>query len=127
MLSYFCGIRHDQRSVSFTEFVPAPPSARKMERGPLGLISATYLGAAFKERIARGTMNIDVNCGLILFETGPGVDRRADQVCHCRSELSCVGSVGPARWVPSDSIFRLLVLVVWLITLAGCTPWSPQN
>jgi hypothetical protein len=66
-------------------------------------------------------MNIEVNYGR------PGVARIADQVCRCRSELWCVGSMGPVRWVPSESIFRLLVLVVWLITLVGCTSWSPQN
>jgi hypothetical protein len=31
------------------------------------------------------------------------------------------------RWVLPDGFFWLLVLIVWLITLTGCTPWSPQN
>ena len=31
------------------------------------------------------------------------------------------------RWALSDGFIWLLVLIVWLIPLTGCTPWSPQN
>jgi hypothetical protein len=31
------------------------------------------------------------------------------------------------RWALSDGLFWLLVLIVSLIPLTGCTPWSPQN
>src|SRR5215469_1852518 len=60
--------------------------------------------------------------------TGYCVARRPDLICRCsRCELSCPGSVSAEPWVPLGSFHSVLMLIVWHITLTGCTPWSPQN
>jgi hypothetical protein len=73
-------------------------------------------------------MNIIVNYGPLLLETGLRVARRADQLYRsARRGLSCAGAVGAAQWVLLGSLFWPPVLIVWFLTLTGCTPWSPQN
>ena len=114
--------------MSLTELRPRSRSARKMGKGTSRLIWVTYLGSAFKERNRAGTMNINANYGPVLFETGLRVARRADQICCCpQCEPSWTGSGCAERWLLWGSRFWLFVLIVCLIALTGCTPWSPQN
>jgi hypothetical protein len=96
------------------------------KRISLGLIWATYLRSAFKQGNRAGRMNIKVGYGIT--GTRYCVARGLDLICRCsRCELSCPGSVSAERWVASGSFHWFLMLIVWLITLAGCAPWSPQN
>ena len=73
-------------------------------------------------------MKTNINHALVLLEADPRVAPRHGLTCSgSRPKLPRARPSDALRWVLSANLFRPLVLIVWLIELAGCTPWSPQN